>query len=107
MKLHVLITLMFLTIFSSAAYAEKSLLVTQEAEVTSFYLAKDLTGFVKIKYCKSCVAKHFKITPDIKAYVNYKPVSLRQFIMSKTKPNSITLERKSKKFVAMDWFIKK
>ena len=107
MKLHVLVTLILLTILSSSAYAAKSLLVTQEAAVTSFYLAKDLTGFVKIKYCSSCVAKHFKITSDIKAYLNNKQVSLSQYVLSKTKPNSIVLERKSGKFVAMKWFSKR
>ena len=88
--------------------AKSRLMETNEiGKVTAFKLNKDLTGYVKLKKCKTCATKRFSITPDIIAYNNNKVVKLSRFVNSKVKPSTLVFFRDNGKLAAMRWFIKR
>jgi|GEM_PF-5676227 len=108
MKLRALWIFALLLVMNVPANAVKSEWVTrEEAYVTSYYMDKNLTGFVKIRKCKTCKEELFKITPKIKAFLSNKEVPLSGFVGSKNKPRSLVFERATGKFVALNWLRKR
>lgn len=75
-------------------------------EATKFNLTKNLSGFVNYKRCESCKTEHYKITPDIKAYLNNEEVPLSNFINSRKKPDSLVFVIASGELAGLKWFLK-
>ncbi|MDH5765171.1 MAG: hypothetical protein OEZ38_04065 [Gammaproteobacteria bacterium] len=97
-----LIASVFMLSMNSANAAEE-LVYSHEGPIDAFYLGKDLTGFVKTGKCYGCKEMTFKITPEIKAELNGKPVPLSKFILSKHKPDCLKFSRKTNKLVKITW----
>ncbi len=78
-----------------------------EGPFYGFYLGPDLTGHVKSKDCAECKQNLFKITPDVMAFLDSKPVSLKQFVRTKLQPDTVFLYADTKKVKRISWVSKK
>ena len=107
MKLFKTALLFILLAGSNAAMAEQTQIeYAYEDPIVAFHLARDLTGYIKIRIggCDSCKVKMFKITPDVKAELDGKEVPLSNYISSAKKPTSAHFSIKTKKMTRLVWY---
>lgn len=103
---HLVIVLMTVFIMSAgkAIYAAEELMYSHEGPFKSFYLGKDLEGFVKPVPCDGCKEMTFKITPNVKAMLDDEIVPLKNFVMSKHKPSVLKFSKKTHQLVKIVWY---
>lgn len=94
----------FIITAGNLAGATEELVYSHEGPIKSFYLGKDLTGYVEPVKCHGCEEMRFKVTPDVKAELDGKSVPLSHFILSKHKPSGLKFSKKTNELVRIVWF---
>lgn len=75
-----------------------------EGEPRVIFIARDLTGHLKASKCEEgCPEIKITITPETKAYVARKPVSLKSMAKKSSKPNLIFFDIKTKVATRLYW----
>ncbi|RDH82588.1 MAG: hypothetical protein DIZ80_09900 [endosymbiont of Galathealinum brachiosum] len=106
MKLQIFLVFNLLILAIAPVNADSAFVTSEIGVATKFSLTNNLTGFVNYKRCETCKTEHYKITPDIKAYLNNKEVPLSNFVSSRKKPDTLVFVRKSGELAGLKWFLK-
>ncbi|MCW8855252.1 MAG: hypothetical protein OQK76_08980 [Gammaproteobacteria bacterium] len=77
-----------------------------EGKPDTFFIGKTLEGTMRIKACDSCDDLKLRITPDVKAFLEGKPVLLRDVAKRSDKPLVVFYDSKTKLVTKLHWFTK-
>ena len=77
-----------------------------EGKPDTLFIGKTLEGSMRIKACDSCKVLKLRITPQVKAFLEGKPMLLKNAAKRTDKPLVIFYDSKTKLVTRLHWFTK-
>ena len=77
-----------------------------EGKPDTFFIGKTLEGSMRIKACDGCKDLKLRITPRVKAFLEGKPVLLKDAAKRTDKPLVVFYDSKTKSVTRLHWFTK-
>ena len=111
MKLKLIIVRLAILFFviTHSAFAQQKVNINEEViegKPDTFFIGKTLEGAMRIKPCDSCNDLKLRITPQVKAFLEGKPVLLKDAAKRADKPLVIFYDSKTKLVTRLHWFTK-
>lgn len=104
MKIITVIALIAVSNVVQAAGGRDANLRTYEGEPVRLFIGKDLKGFAHLKECEKCEIIKLVITPDTKALMDNKYVSLESQKGTTQKPKMVFYNVKTSKVTRLYWY---